>query len=158
MNRFPQLSVPIIFLKIIASSTLALTFAPAQAFAFRLGVASGAIGVGTGQSNAADFASPVNLKGHAQFASLDLSFAATQLLLGKVFTFNSGAYVIPALGFIVDGNGSGPGVGTSFGFNFFCWGLCPYVEMQHLLGVGPRRHLASGYAVRLGIDYNSQSK
>lgn len=131
-----------------------LLLLPGRALGFRIGVSAGAIGIGNGHPNAADFRSPTNYKLHATFSDVDISLAATQALVGKVFEFKSGAYVIPAAGLVVNANGSGPGLGATFGWTAFCWGLCAYIELQNLIGAGPRRHLVSGSAARFGIDYS----
>ena len=128
-----------------------------RAMAFRAGLSGGSLGVGTGHSNAADFASPVAYKAHVTFRNkIDLSLAATHLLVGRVYEFNSGAFVLPAAGFILDGSGSGPGVSALFGFTFFCWGVCFYSEFQQQLGFGPNRKMVSGYSARIGLDYTNE--
>lgn len=134
----------------------ALISLPAKAY--RTGLAGGSLGLGNGHSNAADFASPISYRGHFTFKNkIDVSLAATHVLIGRVYGFNSGAFVVPAAGYIVGGNGSGPGVSTTFGFTFFCWALCLYSEFQQQLGAGPSRTLVSGYAVRVGIDYTNEN-
>jgi hypothetical protein len=125
-----------------------------QAWAFRAGVAGGSVGFGNGHPNAADFRSISNYKLHATFSDVDVSLAATQVLVGKVYTFKSNAYIIPAVGLVLDGNGSGPGVGATFGWTAFCITLCVYFEFQNLLGAGPDRHIVGGSAARIGIDYS----
>lgn len=126
----------------------------AQASAFRMGIAGGSVGLSNGHPNAADFRSINNYKAHANFSNIDVSLATTQALVGRVFEFKSGAYVIPAVGLVLDGNGSGPGVGATFGWTAFCLGLCLSFEVQNLLGIGPDRHAVSGSAARIGIDYS----
>lgn len=130
-----------------------------SAFAFRTGIAGGSVGVGTGHSNAADFSGVLGYKVHYSFRNnVDLSLSLTHILLGRVYQYRSGAYVVPAVGYIADAHDSGFGISTAFGFDFFCWGLCLYTEIQQQLGLGARRQLISGYAFRLGIDYSSQSR
>jgi hypothetical protein len=115
------------------------------------------VGVGTGHSNAADFAGPLGYKIHYSFRNnVNLSFSLTHLLLGRVYPFRSGAYVVPSIGFIADAHDSGFGISSAFGFDFFCWGVCFYTELQQQLGYGSRRKLVSGYAFRFGIDYTNQ--
>ncbi|MFZ9521784.1 MAG: hypothetical protein ACO3A4_15040 [Silvanigrellaceae bacterium] len=126
-----------------------------QAYAFRAGVAGGSVAFGNGHSNAADFRSINNYKLHATFSDVDVSLAATQVLVGRVFTFKSNAYITPAIGLVLDGNGSGPGVGATFGWTAFCITLCVYFEFQNLLGAGPDRHIVGGSAARIGIDYTN---
>lgn len=127
-----------------------------RAHAFRAGLAGGSVGLSNGHPNAADFRSPNGYKLHATISNVDVSLAATQALVGKVYEFKSGAYVIPAVGLVLDGNGSGPGIGVSFGWTAFCLGLCLYFEFQNLLGAGPDRHIVSGSAARVGLDYSSK--
>lgn len=130
----------------------------AQAEAYRAGVSAGSLGVGNGHSNSADFRSPTAYKGHITFKNnLDLSASAVNVLIGRFYEFKSGAFVVPAAGFVVGGNGSGPGISTTFGFTFFCWGLCLYTEFQQQLGIGPERTPLSGYSVRVGLDYTNEN-
>jgi hypothetical protein len=127
------------------------------AWGFRTGVAGGSVGVGTGHSNAADFRGLLGYKLHYSFRNnLDLSLSPTHILIGRVYPFRSGAYVAPAMGFIADAHDSGFGISSAFGFDFLCWGVCVYSELQQQLGYGSRRKLISGYAFRIGIDYSNQ--
>jgi hypothetical protein len=143
--------------KILSTATFCIAVVSSPAHAFRAGIAGGSLGLGNGHSNAADFASPASYRGHFTFKNqVDLSLAATHILLGRVYEFKSGAFVVPAAGFVVGGNGSGPGISTTFGFTFFCWGICLYSEFQQQLGVGPSRTLVSGYAARIGLDYTNE--
>lgn len=147
--RIPQVGA-----HIALSTPLACLSLPA--FAFRLGVAGGAVGFGNGHPNAANFTSLANYKMHATFSELDISLASTQFLVGKFFPYKFGTYVIPAAGFVLDANGSGPGVGASFGWTPFCFGVCASIELQNILGVGPHRTLVSGCAARVGIEYTNK--
>ncbi|MBM3381524.1 MAG: hypothetical protein FJY29_03690 [Betaproteobacteria bacterium] len=134
-----------------------IAFVSLPAAAYRTGIAGGSLGLGNGHSNAADFASPISYRGHFTFKNkLDVSLAATHVLVGRVYDFKSAAFVVPAAGYLADGNGSGPGVSATFGFTFFCWALCLYSEFQQQLGATPSRALVSGYAVRVGIDYTNE--
>jgi hypothetical protein len=135
---------------------LLLLVTPTPAHAFRAGIAGGAVGLSNGHPNAVDFRSVNTYKAHLNFSDYDISLATTQLLFGRVLEFKSGAYVIPAAGLILDSNGSGPGIGATFGWTAFCLGVCVYVEFQNLLGAGPNRHLVSGSAARFGLDYSSK--
>ena len=144
--------------KILCSTIFFTATLSLPAEAFRTGLAGGSLGVGNGHSNAADFSSPASYRLHFTFINkVDLSLAATHALLGRFYEFKSGAFVVPAAGFLVGGNGSGPGVSATFGYTFFCWGLCLYSEFQQQLGVGRGRTLVSGYAVRIGIDYTNEN-
>ena len=134
---------------------LLVIFLPARASAYRLGVSGGSVGLSNGHPNAADFSSINNYKAHLTIADVDISVATTQALVGRMFEFKSGAFVIPAAGLVLDGNGSGPGLSATFGWTAFCWGICLYVELQNMIGAGPNRHLVSGSAARVGIDYSS---
>lgn len=131
--------------------------AVSHAHAFRIGAAGGSVGVATGHANAADFAGLLGYKVHYTWKNrADLSFSVTHLLLGKVYQFKSGAFFTPAVGYIADAHDAGLGISTAYGFDFFCWKICVYTELQQQLGWGARRQLISGYAFRLGIDYSNQ--
>ncbi|MEN9808531.1 MAG: hypothetical protein RLZZ488_98 [Pseudomonadota bacterium] len=136
-------------------SILLVVVMPARASAYRFGVSGGSVGLSNGHPNAADFRSINNYKAHLTIADVDVSLATTQALVGRVFEFKSGAFVIPAAGLVLDGNGSGPGFSATFGWTAFCWGICLYVELQNMIGAGPNRHLVSGSAARIGLDYSS---
>jgi hypothetical protein len=142
-------------MKMRVSLAALLFMISAPAWAFRAGIAGGSVGLSNGHPNAADFRSISSYKMHLSFSDVDISLAPTQALVGKVFDFKSGGYVIPAAGLILDGNGSGPGISATFGWTAFCLGLCLYFEFQNLLGAGPNRHLVSGSAARVGLDYSS---
>jgi hypothetical protein len=117
----------------------------------------GAVGVGSGHSNAADPASPLSYKFHFTTRSdLDFGISVTHILLGRVFNYKSGTFVIPAAGYVVSENGAGPGVSATFGYTLFCWGLCFSAEFQQQLGMGPQRSLLSGYSTRFGLDYTNE--
>ena len=136
---------------------LAMLLVSANAEAFRAGLAAGSIGLGAGHSGPADPSSPFAYKAHLTFKnSLDLSWSVTHFLIGKVFEFKSGAYVIPAVGAIVGSGGNGFGISSTFGFDFFCWGVCVYSEFQQQVGSNQQGTFLSGYAVRLGVDYASK--
>ncbi|MEY4065466.1 MAG: hypothetical protein RIR26_1674, partial [Pseudomonadota bacterium] len=125
--------------------------------AYRTGIAVGAVGVGSGHSNATDPTAPLSYKLHfTNRNDFDFGISITHLVLGRVFDFKSGAFIIPAAGYIVAENGSGPGVSATFGYTFFCLGLCLSAEFQHQLGIGPQRALLSGYSTRFGLDYTSE--
>lgn len=128
-----------------------------HAEAFRAGIAGGAVGFGGGHSGPADPTSPLLYKLHYTFQNdVDLSLAVNQLMLGRVFKYRSGAFIIPAAGAVIGVAGSGLGVSTTFGYDFFCWGLCFYSEFQQQFGIGPKRTFMSGYSVRVGLDYSSK--
>jgi hypothetical protein len=135
--------------------TLLSALFSAHAQAFRAGLSGGSVGLSNGHPNAADFRSVNNYKMHFSFSDVDISLATTQALVGRVFQFKPGAYIIPAAGLVLDSNGSGPGISATFGWTAFCWGLCLYFEFQNLLGAGPDRHLVSGSGARIGVDYSS---
>ncbi|NBW81761.1 hypothetical protein EBR21_08400 [bacterium] len=141
-------------MKKLRTILILLGLASSQAWAFRAGIAGGSVGIGNGHPNAADFRSINNYKLHATFSDVDVSLAATQALVGKVYNFKLNAYIIPAVGLVLDGNGSGPGVGATFGWTAFCISLCVYFEFQNLMGAGPDRHIVGGSAARIGIDYS----
>jgi hypothetical protein len=130
-------------------------FTHSPAHAFRLGIAGGSAGYGNGHANAADFRSVSSYKVHATISTVDVSLAPSQALVGRYFAFKSGAFIIPAAGFILDSNGSGPGMGSTFGWTAFCFGLCLSLEFQSLVGIGPNRQLTTGHAARIGLDYSN---
>ena len=143
--------------KLGAALTFLSVMCTTKAFAFRTGIAGGSVGVGTGHSNAADFAGLLGYKLHYSFRNnIDLSLSPAHMLLGKVYPYRSGAYVVPAVGFIADAHDSGFGISLAYGFDFLCWGLCVYTELQQQLGYGSRDKLVSGYAFRIGVDYSNQ--
>lgn len=128
-----------------------------KAQAFRAGLATGSVGFGGGHSGPADPYSPTSYKAHITFRnSADLSLSVSHLLIGKVFRFKSGAYVIPAVGSILGSAGTGLGLSSTFGFDFICWGLCLYSEFQQQLGSNQQRKFLSGYSMRIGIDYTTE--
>lgn len=144
--KFPR---PILY-GILAILWLASS-APASAktaYAFRLGPPS----VGQGGPNPVTFSAVEYQLQYLHTNSLEANVSFTGFFLGKRHTFANQAYVSAGGGLALSANGSGFGVYTAFGADFFCGiNLCMSAEYTKALGIVDS-NIVSPYAVRIGAS------
>ncbi len=72
------------------------------------------------------------------------------IFYGQRLTHSSGLYFSMGAGLAIDGNGSGPGVYSAFGFDL-CGNIC--FNMEYKKAVGLSTTLIQPYALRIGVTF-----
>jgi hypothetical protein len=83
--------------------------------------------------------------------NLEFNVSVTGFYVGRREKINGGASVALGAGFVLDANGSGPGIYSAFTYDFWCGWVCASTE--YLQGVGlTNSGVVSPYSWRLGVS------
>ena len=133
----------------LVATALCLSSPIAQAGGYALRF--GPPGVGRGGPNPVGLP-PTTLDGEISFATrsgFESNLSVTGVLLGYRAQTKWGGYVSTGGGMVLDANGAGPGLYSSFGMDVWCAWVCMSMEYQRGFGVSGK-HTVLPYAVRLG--------